>query len=71
VRAFALLLLLAASVLLLVATSRPAVALVGLGAAAVLAVLAVRGTGRVPFAAAFGIAAVDVVVLAVGGFTVL
>ncbi len=71
VRALALALLLAASVLLLVATSRPGVALAGLGVAALLAVVAVRGAGRVPFAAAFGIAAVDVVVLAVGGFTVL
>jgi hypothetical protein len=40
----------------------------GLAAAVVLAVIGARGAGRVPFAAAFGIAAVDVVVLAAGGF---
>jgi 4-hydroxybenzoate polyprenyltransferase len=68
VRAIALVLLLSASALLVVASSRNWVALTGLGAAALLAVVAARGTGRLPFAAAFGIAAVDVVVLAAGGY---
>jgi 4-hydroxybenzoate polyprenyltransferase len=68
VRALALALLLSASVLLLVASSRPWVALAGLAAAALLALVVVRGSGRVPFAAAFGIAAVDVVVLTLGGY---
>jgi 4-hydroxybenzoate polyprenyltransferase len=67
VRAIALVLLLSASVLLLLASSRRWVALAGLVAAAVLAVIAARGTGRVPFLAAIGIAAVDVVLFAVGG----
>lgn len=68
VRAIALGLLLSASVLLLLAASRQWVALAGLGAAVVLAVIGALGKGRVPFAAAFGIAGVDVVVLAVGGY---
>jgi 4-hydroxybenzoate polyprenyltransferase len=68
VRAAALMLLLSASVLLLLASSRQWVALAGLGAAVVLALIGALGKGRVPFAAAFGIAAVDVVVLAVGGY---
>ena len=68
VRAAALVLLLSASVLLLLASSRQWVALAGLGAAVVLAAIGALGKGRVPFAAAFGIAAVDVVVLAVGGY---
>jgi 4-hydroxybenzoate polyprenyltransferase len=68
VRAVVLVLLLAASVLLLLVCSRQWVALAGLGAAVLLAVLGAVGTGRVPFVAAFGIAAVDVVVLAVGGY---
>jgi 4-hydroxybenzoate polyprenyltransferase len=68
VRAIALVLLLSASVLLLLAASRQWVALGGLGVAVLLAVVGAVGTGRVPFAAAFGIAAVDVVVLAAGGF---
>jgi 4-hydroxybenzoate polyprenyltransferase len=67
VRAIALVLLLSASVLLLLASSRQWVALAGLGAAVLLAVIGARGTGRVPFLTAIGIAAVDVVVLAVGG----
>jgi 4-hydroxybenzoate polyprenyltransferase len=69
VRAIALLLLLSASVLLLLASSRSRrwVALAGLGAAAVLAVIGARGSGRLPFLAAIGIAAVDVVLFAVGG----
>lgn len=68
VRAMALVLLLSASVLLLLASSRRWVALTGLGVAAAFAVAGAFGTGRVPFAAAFGIAAVDVVVLVVGGY---
>jgi 4-hydroxybenzoate polyprenyltransferase len=68
VRAIALILLLSASVLLAVASSRQWVGLAGLGAAVLLAVVGARGRGRVPFAAAFGIAAVDVVVFAVGGY---
>jgi 4-hydroxybenzoate polyprenyltransferase len=68
VRAIALVLLLSASVLLLLASSRPRrwVALAGLGAAVLLAVIGARGTGRVPFLAAIGIAAVDVALFAVG-----
>jgi hypothetical protein len=61
-------LLLAASVLLVVASGRRWVALVGMAVAGLLAVVGARGTGRVPFAAAFGMAAVDVVVLAIGGY---
>ncbi|ORW61026.1 ubiquinone biosynthesis protein UbiA [Mycobacterium parmense] len=68
VRVVALVLLLSASVLLLLASSRVWVAAAGLGAAVVLTVVGALGTGRVPFAAAFGIAAVDVVVLAAGGY---
>jgi 4-hydroxybenzoate polyprenyltransferase len=67
-RAIVLVLPLSASVLLLLASSRQWVALAGLGAAVLLAVIGAVGTGRVPFIAAFGIAAVDVVVLAVGGY---
>jgi 4-hydroxybenzoate polyprenyltransferase len=69
VRAIALVLLLAASVLLLVASSpsRRWVAVAGLAAAAVLAVIGARGAGKVPFLAAIGIAAVDVVLFAAGG----
>ena len=68
VRTCALTLLLSASALLIVASSRFWVGVAGLAAAVVLAVIGARGDGRVPFAAAFGIAAVDVVVLAAGGF---
>ncbi|ADT99948.1 MULTISPECIES: UbiA family prenyltransferase [Mycolicibacterium] len=68
VRASALILLLSASVLLLFASGGHPVAWVGLGVAALLAVIAALGTGRVPFAAAFGIAAVDVVLLVVVGY---
>jgi 4-hydroxybenzoate polyprenyltransferase len=68
VRAIALVLLLA-SVLLLLASSRSRrwVPLAGLGAAVLLAVVGVRGSGRLPFLAAIGIAAIDVVLFAVGG----
>jgi 4-hydroxybenzoate polyprenyltransferase len=67
VRAIALVLLLSASVLLLLASSRRWAALAGLGAAALLAVVGARGSGRLPFLAAIGIAAIDVVLFAVGG----
>lgn len=60
-----LVLLLLASVLLL-AASRRWVALAGL-AAALLAVIGARGTGRQPFLAVIGIASIDVVLFAVGG----
>jgi 4-hydroxybenzoate polyprenyltransferase len=68
VRVTALLLLLTASVLLVLA-ARPGrrwAALIGLGVAVVLAAAGLRGTGRVPFLTAIGIAAVDVAVLAAG-----
>lgn len=68
VRAVALLLLLAASAVLVVASDFHVVALAGMGVAVLLAVVAARGRGRVPFAAAFGIAAVDVVLLIVVGY---
>jgi len=69
VRAIALVLLLAASVLLVVAASgsRRWVAVAGLGAAALLAVACGRGSGRLPFLAAIGIAAIDVVLFAAAG----
>ena len=68
VRAVALVLLLAASVLLLLAARphRQAIAVAGLAAAAALAVVGARGSGKVPFLAAIGMAAVDVVLFAVG-----
>src|ERR1700761_5659979 len=64
VRAVAIVLLLTASVLLLLGTTRRWVALPGLIAALLLAVASVRGSGRVPFLAAIGIAAVDIVLFA-------
>lgn len=69
VRAIALVLLLLASVLLLLASSRSRrwITLAGLGAAALLAVVGARGSGRLPFLAAIGIAAIDVVLFAAGG----
>jgi hypothetical protein len=67
VRAVAITLLLTASVLLLLGATRRWVAIPGLIAALLLAVAAVRGTGRVPFLAAIGIAAVDIVLFAAGG----
>jgi 4-hydroxybenzoate polyprenyltransferase len=69
VRVIALVLLLAASVLLLLASSRSRrwVALAGLVAAALLAIVGARGSGRLPFLAAIGIAAVDVALFATGG----
>jgi 4-hydroxybenzoate polyprenyltransferase len=68
VRAVALVLLLAASVLLLLAARphRQLIAIAGLVAAVILAVLSARGSGKVPFLAAIGIAAIDVVLIAVG-----
>jgi 4-hydroxybenzoate polyprenyltransferase len=66
-RGVVLVLLLSPSVLLLLASSRPWVALAGLGAAVPLAVIAARGTGRVPLWAVVGIGAVDAVVFGVGG----
>jgi 4-hydroxybenzoate polyprenyltransferase len=55
------------SVLLLLVSSRQWVALAGLGAAIPLALIAARGTGRVPLWAVIGIGAVDTVVFGVGG----
>jgi 4-hydroxybenzoate polyprenyltransferase len=67
VRATALVLLLAASVLLLIGATRVWVAVPGLAAAVLLAVASARGTGRVPFLAAIGIAAVDIVLFVLAG----
>lgn len=67
VRAVALAALLSASALLLLGATRHWVAIPGFAAALVLAVAAARGTGRVPFLAAIGIAAVDVALFAAGG----
>jgi 4-hydroxybenzoate polyprenyltransferase len=72
-RLAALVLLLLASVLL-VAAARGAhvwTALAGLVVAALLAAVGARGPGRVPFFAAIGIAAIDVVLLAVGGIALI
>jgi 4-hydroxybenzoate polyprenyltransferase len=67
VRAAALVLLLAASVLLLISATRLWVAVPGFIAALLLAVLSARGTGRVPFFAAIGIAVVDIVLFVASG----
>jgi hypothetical protein len=67
VRAAALVLLLAASVLLLLGATRLWVAIPGLVAAVLLAVASARGAGRVPFLAAIGIAAVDIALFVAGG----
>jgi 4-hydroxybenzoate polyprenyltransferase len=67
VRAAALVLLLTATVLLLVGATRRWMAIAGLVVALLLAVASARGKGRVPFLAAIGIAAVDIVVFAAGG----
>lgn len=69
VRAAALALLLAASVLLLLDATRLWIAVPGLVAAVLLAVASARGTGRVPFLAAIGIAAVDIALFVAGGET--
>ena len=53
--------------LLLLGATRRWVAIPGLIAALLLAVASARGTGRVPFLAAIGIAAVDIAVFAAGG----
>lgn len=68
VRGAALALLLSASVLLLVASRFHWIAVAGMAVACVFAVIGAVGTGKVPFAAAFGIAAVDVVLLVVLGY---
>ncbi len=59
--------LLSPSVLLLQASSRPWVALAGLGAAVPLVLIAARGTDRVSLWAVVGIGGVDAVVFGVGG----
>lgn len=63
VRLIAIVLLLAASTLIVLAPGGPYrwPVLAGLAAAAVLAVVGIRGSGRVPFYAALAIAALDVV----------
>lgn len=68
VRGAALALLLSASVLLLVASRFHWIAVAGMAVACVFAVVGAVGAGKVPFAAAFGIAAVDVVLLVVLGY---
>lgn len=72
-RLAALVLLLLASVLLVAASigAHVWIALAGLGAAAALATVGARGSGRLPFFAAIGIAAIDVIVLAVGGIALI
>jgi len=69
VRAAAIALLLAASVLLLIASGpgRRWIAITGLAISCALAVVSARGTGKVPLLAAIGIAGVDVLVFAAGG----
>jgi 4-hydroxybenzoate polyprenyltransferase len=69
VRATALVLLLLASALLVLAAGQPRLWLVlgGLGAAAALAAVGARGSGRLPFLAAIGIAAIDVALFVAGG----
>ncbi len=67
VRTAALVLLLTASVLLLLGATRLWVAVPGLVAAVLLTVASARGTGRVPFLAAIGIAAVDLALFVAGG----
>ena len=65
--AIALVLVLSASVLLVLASSRRWVALAGLGATVVLAVIGARRLWAVPFLAAIGIAAIDALLFAAGG----
>jgi len=71
VRLTALVLLLLASGLLVLASggSHHWLALTGLGAAVLCAVVGARSSGRLPFLAAIGIAAIDVALFAVGGVT--
>lgn len=68
VRAVAIVLLLAASVLLVVAAipSRRWVPVTGLAASAILALIGFRSSGKIPFFCALGIAAVDVVIFLTG-----
>jgi 4-hydroxybenzoate polyprenyltransferase len=68
VRAVAIVLLLAASVLLVVAAipSRRWVSLTGLAISAILALIGFRSSGKMPFYCALGIAAVDVVIFLTG-----
>lgn len=68
VRAVAIVLLLVASVLLLLAAipSRRWISVTGLVAAAILALVGFRGSGKIPFFCALGIAAVDVVLFLAG-----
>jgi len=68
-RAAAIALLLAASVLLLLAAipSRRWISVTGLAVAAILALAGFRGSGKVPFFAALGIAAVGVALFLAGG----
>jgi 4-hydroxybenzoate polyprenyltransferase len=69
VRAIALVLLLAATVMMVLAPPGPPrwPALLGLAVAVALAVVGARGSGRVPFLAAMGIAFVDVVLFVTAG----
>jgi hypothetical protein len=64
----AIALLLGASVALLIAASpaRRWIAIAGLAVSCVLAVVSARGSGKVPFYAAIGMAAVDVALFAAG-----
>jgi 4-hydroxybenzoate polyprenyltransferase len=68
VRAVAIVLLLAASVLLLLAAipSHRWISVIGLAASAILALNAFRSSGKTPFYCALGIAAVDVVLFLTG-----
>lgn len=66
VRLTALVLLLAATALIVVGTYRW-VALAGFGAALVLGLIGVRAAGRTPFRCAIGIAGIDVVLLLASG----
>jgi 4-hydroxybenzoate polyprenyltransferase len=67
VRAVAIALLLTASALLLLGATRRWVAVPGLIIAVALGVAAARCTGRLPFLAAIGIAAIDIVLFTAGG----
>jgi 4-hydroxybenzoate polyprenyltransferase len=71
VRVAAIALLLAATLLLLLAASpaRRWVAAAGLAAACVVSMIGFRGSGKVPFASALGIAGINVVLFAAGSET--